>query len=152
MRFLFATGLLLAGLAGIGLSGSAAAAAEFRSIGAAPAVLYDAPSEKGRKVFAAPRGMPVEVVLSYGEWTKVRDAGGDLSWVETKQLTPKRMLVVTAANAKLRAAAEESAAVVLTADRGVLLELAEPVVSGWVKVRHRDGVSGYVRATDVWGD
>lgn len=146
--------LLLAGLiaAGALLSSGSAAAAEFRSIGATPAVLYDAPSEKGRKVFAAPRGMPVEVVLSYGEWTKVRDAGGDLSWVESKQLTPRRMLVVTAANAKLRAAADDGAPVVLTADRGVLLELADPVVSGWVKVRHRDGVTGFVRATDVWGD
>ena len=142
---------LLLALAGMAASASAAAA-EFRSIGATPAVLYDAPSEKGRKVFVAPRGMPVEVVLSYGEWTKVRDAGGDLSWVESKNLTPKRMLVVTAAGAKLRAAADDNAPVVLTADRGVLLELTDPVVSGWLKVRHRDGAAGFVRATDVWGD
>ena len=141
--------LLLMGLASFG---NDVAAAEFRAVGAAPAILYDAPSEKGRKVFVAPRGMPVEVVLSYGDWTKVRDAGGDLSWVESKQLTPRRMLVVTATSARLRANAEDSAPVVLTADRGVLLELAEPVVSGWFKVRHRDGISGFVRATDVWGD
>lgn len=127
-------------------------AVDFKSIGAAPAVMFDAPSEKGRKVFVAPRGMPVEVVLSYGEWSKVRDAGGDLSWVESKQLTPRRMLVVKVASARLRAAADENAPTVLTAERGVLLELAEPVVSGWVKVRHRDGVSAFVRATDVWGD
>lgn len=133
-------------------AGMRVAAAEFRAVGAAPAVLYDAPSEKGRKVFVAPRGMPVEVVLSYGEWTKVRDAGGDLSWVESKQLTQRRMLIVTAANAKLRASAEDTAPVVLSADRGVLLELADPVSSGWLKVRHRDGVSGFLRATEVWGD
>ena len=132
--------------------GGDVAAAEFRAVGAVPAILYDAPSEKGRKVFVAPRGMPVEVVLSYGDWTKVRDAGGDLSWVESKQLTSRRMLVVTATSARLRANAEDSAPVVLTADRGVLLELAEPVVSGWIKVRHRDGISGFVRVTDVWGD
>lgn len=134
------------------IAGMNVAAAEFRAIGAAPAVLYDAPSEKGRKVFVAPRGMPVEVVLAYGEWTKVRDAGGDLSWVESKQLTPRRMLVVTAASVKLRASADDTAPVVLSADRGVLLELADPVSSGWIKVRHRDGVSGFVRATEVWGD
>ena len=130
----------------------AAHAVDFKSIGAAPAVLYDAPSEKGRKVFVAPRGMPVEVVLSYGEWSKVRDAGGDLSWVDTKQLAARRMLVVTAASARLRAAADENAPTILTAERGVLLELTDPVVSGWLKVRHRDGVSGFVKATDVWGD
>ena len=130
----------------------AAHAVDFKSIGAAPAVLYDAPSEKGRKVFVAPRGMPVEVVLSYGEWSKVRDAGGDLSWVDSKQLAPRRMLVVTVASARLRAAADENAPTVVTVERGVLLELTDPVVSGWLKVRHRDGVAGFVKATDVWGD
>ncbi|GAC1409648.1 MAG: hypothetical protein NVSMB6_09660 [Burkholderiaceae bacterium] len=127
-------------------------AVEFKSVGASPAVLYDAPSDKGRKVFVAPRGMPVEIVLAYGDWTKVRDATGDLSWVDAKQLSPKRMLVVTASNAKVHASADGGAPVVMTAERGVLLELSEPVVSGWLKVRHRDGISGFVRAGNVWGD
>jgi SH3-like domain-containing protein len=130
----------------------AAHAAEFKSVGAAPAVLYDTPSEKGRKIFVAPRGMPVEVVLTYGDWTKVRDAAGDLSWVESKALLPKRTLITTVAGARVRAAADESAAVVFTADKGVLLDLAEPVSSGWVKVRHRDGQGGYIKAADVWGE
>lgn len=129
-----------------------AQAVEFKSVGAAPAILYDAPSDKGRKVFIAPRGMPVEIVLAYGDWTKVRDAAGDLSWVDAKQLSPKRMLVVTAVNAKLHASADDSAPVVMTAERGVLLELSEPVASGWLKVRHRDGLGGFVRAGNVWGD
>ncbi len=129
-----------------------AQAVDFRSVGASPAVMFDAPSEKGRKVFVAPRGMPVEVVLSYGEWIKVRDAGGDLAWIESRALVPKRMLMVTAVNGKIRSSADDAAPVVLTADRGVLLELADPVSSGWIKVRHRDGGGGFIKATDVWGD
>lgn len=142
----------LALLVWTGAFSASAGAVEFRSVGAVPAVMYDAPSEKGRKVFVAPRGMPVEIVLSYGEWVKVRDAGGDLSWVDTKLLTPKRMLVTTIAIARIHASADEAAPVVFTADKGVLLELAEPASSGWLKVRHRDGVAGFIRATDVWGD
>ena len=141
-------GLLLAGMAAAG----GVHAVDFRSVGATPAVMFDAPSEKGRKVFVAPRGMPVEVVLSYGEWMKVRDAGGDLAWIEARSLVPKRMLMVTAVNGKIRASADDAAPLVLTADRGVLLELAEPVSSGWIKVRHRDGGTGFIKATDVWGD
>src|SRR5689334_21327689 len=86
-------------------SAGAAPGLEFRSVGATPAIMYDAPSAKGRKVSIAPRGMPVEVVLTYGEWVKVRDATGDLSWVEAKQLVAKRHLVVKTANARVRAAA-----------------------------------------------
>lgn len=131
---------------------SAAHALEFKAVGAAPAVLYDAPSEKGRKVFVAPRGMPVEVVLTYGSWSKVRDASGDLAWIESKLLVPKRNVVVSAASARVRESAADSAGVVFTADKGVLLEFAEAAPAGWVKVRHRDGQAGFVRAAEVWGE
>jgi len=51
------------------LAASACASAiDFKTVGAAPAILYDAPSAKGGKMFIAPPGMPVEVVLGYGEW------------------------------------------------------------------------------------
>jgi SH3-like domain-containing protein len=135
-----------------GATASTAHALEFKSVGTNPAIMYDAPSERGRKVFVAPRGMPVEIVLTYGDWSKVRDVAGDLLWVQSKQLSPQRMIVVKTANAKIRAAADDNAPVVFTADRSVLLEMVEPVSSGWVKVRHRDGQLGYAKAPDVWGE
>lgn len=143
---------LVALAAGLLSAAGAVHALEFKSVGAAPAVLYDAPSAKGRKMFVAPRGMPVEVILTYGAWTKVRDAGGDLTWVESKYLVPKRNVIVTAASARVRTAAEESAPMVFTADKGVLLEFVDAVAGGWAKVRHRDGQAGFVRAAEVWGE
>lgn len=136
----------------MGVAAHGASAIEYKSIGAAPAVLYDAPSLKGRKLYVAPRGMPVEVVLTYGEWNKVRDAAGDLSWVQAKLLTAKRNLAVKAHSARVRSAAEDAAPIVFTADKGVLLELVEAAAGGWVKVRHRDGQTGYVKASEVWGE
>ncbi|HEY4316053.1 MAG TPA: SH3 domain-containing protein [Herbaspirillum sp.] len=137
-------------LAGATLSFSAHAL-DYKTVGAAPAIMYDAPSEKGRRVFAAPRGMPLEVVLTYGEWSKVRDSAGSLSWVQSKMLAAKRNVVVTVANAKVHAAAQETSPIVFSADKNVLLEVVEPAASGWLKVKHRDGQSGYVRITEVWG-
>lgn len=130
----------------------AAHALEFKSVGAVPAVLYDAPSPKGRKVFVAPRGMPVEVVLTYGEWTKVRDMSGDLAWIQSRSLVPRRSVVVNAASARVRASAEDAAPVTFTAEKGVLLELVDLPAGGWAKVRHRDGQSGFVRVAEVWGE
>lgn len=144
-RYLIGAAALLAATA-------SAQALEFKSVGAAPAILYDAPSQKGRKMFVAPRGMPVEIVLTYGEWTKVRDASGDLAWIESGQLQSKRMLVVKAANARVRAIADESGVPVFSCDKGVLLELVEPLAGGWLKVRHRDGQGGFVKAAEVWGE
>ena len=60
--------------------------------------------------------------------------------------------------ADVRVNPEESAPLAFRAENGVLLELAEPASSatstampGWVKVRHRDGQSGFVRIGQVFG-
>jgi len=142
-RFLIGSCLLLASFA--------AHAFDFKSVGARPVILYDAPSAKGGKLFVAPSGMPVEVVLSYGDWVKVRDAAGDMAWTELKGLSSRRTVIVKVAGAKVRATPDDAAPVVMTADKNVLLELVDPETGPWVRVRHRDGVSGYVRAADVWG-
>lgn len=137
----------------IGLIANTSQAADFKAVGNNPAILYDAPSNKGKKMFIAPRGMPVEVVLSYGEWSKVRDASGGLAWIEAKALGNKRNVVVQVANAKVRASSEDAAFIVFSADKGVLLELADARASnGWLKVKHKDGQAGFVKASDVWGE
>ncbi|MEO8599657.1 MAG: SH3 domain-containing protein [bacterium] len=129
-----------------------AQAVDFKSVAAAPAIMYDAPSVRGAKLFIAPRNMPLEVILSYGNWVKVRDASGALSWVESSALSAQRWVVVSVANAKIRASQDEAASIVFSADQNVLLELQAPAASGWIKVKHRDGQSGYVKAADVWGE
>ncbi|KQQ87093.1 SH3 domain-containing protein [Massilia sp. Leaf139] len=128
-----------------------ACGADFRSVGLPSVVLYDAPSVKGMKRYIAPRGMPVEVVARYGDWVKVRDADGELAWTESKGLSTRRNVVVKAGSAKVRAAPDEQAAILMTADKGVLLELGEPQAGDWVRVRHEDGIAGFVRAAEVWG-
>jgi SH3-like domain-containing protein len=126
-------------------------AAEFRSIAENGAVMYDAPSVKSKKLFAASRYYPVEIVVSIDNWVKVRDHAGDLSWVEKKALSERRTVVVTAPVADVRQAASDQSTLAFQAQQGVALEVAEPSASGWVKVRHADGLTGYVRINQVWG-
>jgi SH3-like domain-containing protein len=127
-----------------------AAHAEFRSIGE-PAVMYDAPSVRASKLYVAGRNLPVEVISTDGAWVKVRDPFGGLSWVERKALAERRTVLVTAAVADVRARAEEAAPLAFQAQAGVVLEVIEVGPSGWARVRHADGASGYVRITQVWG-
>ena len=129
----------------------AAAAFDFKTIGAHPVILYDAPSTRGGKLFIAPSGMPVEVVLSYADWVKVRDVTGDMAWTEAKNLSAKRNVIVRVASAKVRSAPDENAPVVMLAEKNVMLELVDPEAGNWVRVRHRDGIVGYVKASDIWG-
>lgn len=133
------------------LATAASHAVDFKTVGAAPVILYDAPSAKGGKLYVAPRGMPLEVVLSYGDWVKVRDASGEMAWTEAKGLSAKRNVVARAANLKVRASPDDTASAIILVDKGVLLEMSEQPGSGWIKVRHKDGQSGYVKTSEVWG-
>ena len=111
-----------------------AQAVEYRTVETAT-VLYDAPSQRGIKQFVIRRDTPVEVVVSLEGWAKVRDSEGTLAWIERKFLAERRSLIVTASRA----------------EKNVSLDYLEAAPGGWIKVRHRDGQSGYVRANQVWG-
>ena len=127
------------------------AAAEFRSIAENGTLMYDAPSVRAKKLFVASRLYPVEIVINIDTWAKVRDHAGDLVWVEKKALSDKRTVIVTAAVAEARQTASDQAVLVFQAQQGVALDIAEPPAGGWIRVRHLDGATGYVRISQVWG-
>lgn len=126
-------------------------AIDYRAVDVPAAILYDSPSLKGKKLYLIKAQTPVEVVVRLEGWFKVRDAEGTLAWLEAKQLSERRTLVVTAARAEIRQADKAEAAVLAELDKWVAVEFIEPAAPGWAKVRHRDGVTGFVRATQVWG-
>ncbi len=125
-------------------------AIEYRSVNAVT-VLYDAPSQRGGKLFVIRRDTPVEVVVSLEGWSKVRDAEGGLAWIEKKYLAEKRSVIVIADRAEVRQKAEEGSPLVFEAEKNVALDYLETAPGGWAKVRHRDGASGFVRANQIWG-
>lgn len=127
-----------------------ASAIEFRTVDA-PTVLYDAPSQRGVRLFVIRSETPVEVVVSLEGWAKVRDADGGLTWIEKKYLADKRTVIVTADRAVVRQKADEGSPPVFEAEKNVALDYLEAAPGGWIKVRHRDGQSGFVRANQIWG-
>jgi SH3-like domain-containing protein len=130
---------------------SSAAAAEFRSVAENAAVLYDAPSAKAKKLYVVNQGYPVEVVVQVEGWSKVRDATGEMNWIETRQLSDKRIVMVRMPVAQVREAADDNAPIAFQVQQHVLLELLEVAGAGWLRVRHRDGQTGFIRVAQVWG-
>ena len=145
-NLLYALGLLLFSLA-FSLSANAL---EFRSIAPAKAILYDAPSLEASKLYILSQSYPVELIVNLNNWVKVRDAAGALSWVESKSLSSKRTVLVLA-KTDIKSAEDPTSALVATVEKDVVLELLADRQNGWVKVRHRDGVTGFVQVTSVWG-
>ncbi len=128
-----------------------ALASDFRSVQENAAVLYDAPSRAATPLFVVSRHYPLEVIVNLEAWVKVRDHSGALSWIEKKALGEKRMVLVTAPSADARVRPEDGAPLAFSAAQNVALELVETVPGGWLRVRHADGATGFVRASLVWG-
>ena len=127
-------------------------ALDFRSVASPKAVLYDAPSSAAKKVFVLSQYYPVEIVVNLGDWLKVRDAQGSLNWVEAKQLSNKRTVIVTASKAEIRQAADAASNLLATVDKDVVFDVVDAKSNnGWLKVKHRDGAAGYILVSSIWG-
>ena len=127
-------------------------AAEFRSVQDNAAVLYDAPSRAATPLYVVSLHYPLEIISTSGAWVKVRDHAGALSWIERKSLGDKRMVLVTSPAAQTRQRPEDGAPPAFSAAQNVALELLEAAPNGWLRVRHADGATGFLRAASVWGD
>ena len=134
------------------LTPALASALEFKSVSVPKAVLYDAPSTAAKKILLLSQYYPVEIIVNLGDWLKVRDAQGSISWVEAKQLSSKRTVMVSAGRAEIKQAADATSALVATLEKDVVLEVVDSKLNnGWLKVKHRDGVTGFILISSVWG-
>ena len=133
------------------ITSPAVQAFEFVSV-AEPAILYDANSLKAKKLFVATRYLPLEQVVELANWVKVRDVSGKMFWIEKRQLSSRRYVIVTVPLAIVRRNSEENAEVVFKATQQLGLEWLGNSGTGWVKVRHVDGSTGYLQSGEVWGD
>ncbi|SFN45799.1 SH3 domain-containing protein [Formivibrio citricus] len=136
--------------AALALCAHAAQALEFRTAAKHGVVLYEAPSEKGRKLFTLSRATPLEVLVEQGDWLRVRDHKGSIAWIKKKDASAQRHLQVIKAGSVHREASAKSA-VVFKTEPDLLLEMLENTKTGWLKVKHRDGLTGFVRIEEIWG-
>jgi len=147
LRFSAAAMLLTALL----LAASAAHALDYVSVANSSAILYDTPSLRGKKLFVVSRFTPLEQVVNLKNWIKVRDSSGSLAWIERRAVSDKRYVVVNVPVATVRQAPEANAAAVFQLSRNVVVESLGINGGGWIKARHQDGSSGYLKSIEVWG-
>ena len=131
---------------------SQSAYAEFRSVAFAKTILYEAPSATTKRVYLVGEGYPLEIIVNLGDWLKVRDPYGTLSWAESKNLQSKRTLIVKVDKANIYKDPESKSALVATIEKDVVIELSDPLIAnGWIKVRYQQDLDGYIQTSQVWG-
>ena len=126
-------------------------ALQFRST-ARPALLYDAPSQQARKVAVVGVGVPFEVFVETDAWIKVRDVSGRLAWLEKSALGSAHNVMVNVSEARVYAQPLANAETRFRIARGVLLSARGAPKAGWLEVQHTDGMNGWIRQHEVWGE
>jgi len=131
---------------------SQSAYAEFRSVTAPKTILYEAPSATTKRVYLVSGGYPLEVIVNLGDWLKVRDPYGTLSWVESKNLQSKRTVIVKVDKANIYKEPELKSGLLANVEKDVVIELSDPLITnGWIKVRYQQDLDGYIQTSQVWG-
>jgi SH3-like domain-containing protein len=131
---------------------SQSAYAEFRSVASSKTILYEAPSATTKRVYLVDEGYPLEIIVNLGDWLKVRDPYGTLSWAESKNLQSKRTVIVKVDKANIFKDPESKSALVATIEKDVVIELSDPLIAnGWIKVRYQQDLDGYIQTSQVWG-
>lgn len=137
-------------LVALTLFAHAAQALEFRTAAKHGVVLYETPSNKGRKLFTVSSSTPFEVLVEQGEWLRIRDQKGAIAWIKKQDASAHRHLQVIRAGSVHKDANAKSA-VIFRTEPDLLLEMLENTKAGWVKIKHRDGLVGFIRIEEIWG-
>ncbi len=127
-------------------------AIEFISVAGDKAILYDAPSRQAKKLGEISGPMPGELVVGVAGWVKVRTPYGQLCWLEASSVSKKRTVMAVKPLVDVRELPQFTSRVVFRVAQEVALDWLDNTGDGWVKVRHQDGATGYVRSEDVWGE
>ncbi|ADH86989.1 SH3 domain-containing protein [Desulfurivibrio alkaliphilus] len=96
------------------------------------------------------KGYPLMVIGRQGNWMKVRDFEGDEGWVYQPLVGRTPHLVVKVPVANIRSGPGTRYRLVGQARYGVVLQTMERG-SGWVKVRHENGLTGWMSRDLLWG-
>ncbi len=97
------------------------------------------------------RYLPLEVIVEYKTWRKVRDWRGTWGWIHQSMLTGQRSIIVTDKTQALRSKPNPKSKPIAMLKEGVVGKLIEcPSYTSWCEVE-AGSFSGWMRRADFWG-
>lgn len=127
-----------------------AIAMELASINGARVNMRSGPGKKFPVLWHLDEGYPLQVLQRKGAWVKVRDFEGDQGWVSRSLTGNAPHMIVKVRLANIRATPSTGGAIVGMAEYGVVFRTIKRD-RHWVKVRHEDGLTGWVARPLLWG-
>jgi len=96
------------------------------------------------------RGHPLKVLDKQRTWLHVVDFEGDKGWVAARLTSQTPHMIVRAKIVNIRSKPSTSATIIAKAQQGTVFRTLRHQ-GGWVKVRHHQGIVGWVAKHLLWG-
>ncbi len=129
---------------------AAAAQAKMLSVAGSKVNLRTGPGSKYAVRWEYGRGFPVRVLKRRGNWYKVKDFEGDRGWIYRKLLSSQPHVIVKRKVVNIRTGPGSRYRLLGKANYGVVF-LTLSKKRGWVKVKHAQGLIGWIRRDLLWG-
>ena len=95
--------------------------------------------------------LPLEVILEFGTWRKVRDVRGGQGWIHQSMLSNIRTFIITGKIRTLRKSESSKSNPVAKLEVNVVGKISKcKHISSWCIVS-ADGYKGWLRRVDFWG-
>lgn len=141
-RFLVAAALVLLA--------ASVASARMVSVNCSKANIRSGPGTRYAAVWELGEGFPLKVIGSRRGWLKVIDFEHDVGWIYGRLVGRAPHMVVKKRRINIRSGPGRRYRVVGKADYGVVFRtLARR--HGWVKVRHENDLTGWIKRSLLWG-
>lgn len=96
------------------------------------------------------KGLPVEVVMEFDVWRKIKDSEGDQGWVHQSLLSGRRTAIVTNDDmVAIKKSAENGARIMAYVEPGAVVSV-ESCEEGYCEVR-AGAYSGWIERKYIWG-
>ena len=100
-------------------------------------------------------GFPFEVMKKHGDWLQVKDFEDETGWIHKSHVRKAPHMIVRANKDQeqainIRSGPGNDNAIIGSAYHGVVFSMLE-VKSGWVKVQHESGFTGWIKKSLLWG-
>lgn len=128
----------------------AVAQAEMVSISGAKVNMRSGPGTKYSIMWELGAGFPLKVESRKGKWLKVSDFEGDVGWIYSGLVSKKAHLIVKKKRVNVRSGPGAKTKIVGKANYGVVFRTLQQK-DGWAKVKHENGLTGWVERSLLWG-
>jgi len=120
------------------------------SINADNVNMRSGPGDKYAVLWELGTGYPLKVLEHQGSWFKVEDFEGDEGWIYKTLVAREPHLIVKKRRVNMRSGPGDNYRVVGKANYGVVFKTLE-VKNGWARVKHENGMIGWISRSLLWG-